>query len=208
MAAFESYTQLQTDIEQELMRDDLATGAAARMIKLCEAQLNREIRALEMEEVTTRTLDARYVALPADWSETISLQLQDSGNHALKLVSRFTMDAMRQNSENTSGVPTHYCHTDGQLEIYPTPDASYTADFAYYVGIPALSDTQSTNWVLQSHPDVYFYGSLLHSAPYLEEDERLQMWATMYGASLSSLKSYNKRRKFSGPMRLKVRGLG
>lgn len=208
MAAFESYTQLQTDIEEELMRDDLATGAAARMIKLCEAQLNREIRALEMEEVTTLTLNARYVSLPADWEDTISIQLQDSGNHRLNLVSRHTMDAMRQANENTSGVPTHYCHTDEQLEVYPTPDASYVADFAYHIRIPALSDTQATNWVLLKHPDVYFYGSLLHSAMYLEEDERLQGWATLYGAALQSFKKHCQRRKFSGPLRMKVRGLG
>lgn len=208
MAAFESYTQLQTDIEEELMRDDLATGAAARMIKLCEAQLNREIRALEMEKVSTLTLDDRYVALPADWDDTISIQLQDSGNHALKLASRYAMDAMRQNSLNTGGVPTHYCHTDEQVELYPTPDASYMADFAYHIKIPALSDTQTTNWVLLDHPDVYFYGALLHSAMYLEEDQRLQGWATLYGAALQSFKSYCKRRKFSGPLRMKVRGLG
>lgn len=43
------------------------------------------------------------------------------------------------------------------------------------------------NYVLTNHPDLYFYGSLLHSAPYLDDDQRLGTWASFYQNAVESI---------------------
>ena len=79
----------------------------------------------------------------------------------------------------------------------------------YYQKIAALSDSNTTNWLLTYAPDVYLYGSLLHSAPYLKEDERVTVWGQLYAAAVVQLNLQSERVKNSGSgIRLNIRGLG
>ena len=79
----------------------------------------------------------------------------------------------------------------------------------YFADIPNLSDVTTSNWLLSKAPDVYLYGSLLHSAPYLVEDARVNVWAQLYGAAVSRLNEESEAARMSGSgLTLKVRGLG
>ena len=49
----------------------------------------------------------------------------------------------------------------------------------------SLSDGTRSNFILEQHPDIYFYGSLLHSAPYLDDDARLSTWSALYDSAVS-----------------------
>ena len=50
-------------------------------------------------------------------------------------------------------------------------------------------DDSAVNWLIERHPDVYFYASLLHSAPYLDDDQRIPVWAGIYGQIRDSINS-------------------
>jgi len=69
---------------------------------------------------------------------------------------------------------------------------------AYYAEIPKLSDTTTFNWLLQSDPDLYLYGSLMQSAPYLLDDARMQTWASLYQNGLASLQKASDDTRFGG----------
>ena len=104
--------------------------------------------------------------------------------------------------------PRYYTHADSQFRLYPTPDADYDIELLYYAKIPDLA-TNTTNWLLEYAPDVYLYGSLLHSAPYLQEDARVAVWAQMYSAAVARLNEASEKARYSGSgLTLKVRGLG
>ena len=60
---------------------------------------------------------------------------------------------------------------------------------AYQLPITSLSETNAANWLITDHPDVYFYATLKHSAPYLKEDERISLWAGLYGQIKASINS-------------------
>src|SRR5574343_38100 len=63
----------------------------------------------------------------------------------------------------------------------PPPDGTYTATIVYYAKLPALnSTTQTTNWLLTSHPDAYLYGSLLEASIFIGDDPRIPMWKAAY----------------------------
>jgi hypothetical protein len=81
------------------------------------------------------------------------------------------------------------------FQLVPTPDASYTVELTYYSKIPALSDSNTTNWLLTNSPDVYLYGSLLEAAPYLDDDNKLQVWGSLLEQSLNALQIESDRAK-------------
>jgi len=206
--ALTNYTGLKASIADFLNRDDL-TSVIPDFVALAEAQINRDIRHWKMEARTSGQQDPadEYMQIPADWVETIRLHLTGTGTSVVNLVSRDAMADKRAAQENAAGTPRMYTHADGQFQLYPTPDATTNFELLYYQKIPSLI-TNTDNWLLLEAPDVYLYGALLHSAPYLAEDARVAIWAQMYSAAVQRLNQVSEDAMFSGSgLTLKVRGL-
>ena len=206
--ALSNFTELKASIADFLNRDDLTT-VIPDFITMAEASINREIRHYEMENRATAELSGQYLDRPSDWMETIRFHVTGSGTTNLQLLSVAAMADKRQGAEDTVGHPKYYCHVERAFEVYPTADATYDVELYYYQKVPALSGSNATNWLLTDHPDVYLYGSLLHSAPYLAEDERVGVWAQLYSAAVKRVNESGEDAINSGSgLTLKVRGLG
>ena len=108
------------------------------------------------------------------------------------------MQKMRAANEDATGTPEYYSHNAGQLELYPTPDSNYSADINYLAQVAALSDANTTNWLLTNYPDIYLYGALIHSAPFLQEDERTQTWAALYASAVARANKASNKATASG----------
>ena len=80
-----------------------------------------------------------------------------------------------------------------EIQVYPPPDGTYTAELVYYAEIPALTDSNTTNWLLTLAPDIYLYGTLMQTAPYLQDDARLQTWAALYQKKMQDIEISNER---------------
>ena len=208
--AINTFTTLKTAIADFLNRDDL-TSAIENFIALSEAQINRDIRHWKMETRSSGQQSAsdEYSQIPANWMETIRFHITDNGTSPLNLISRAAMSDKRASKEDATGTPTHYTHADSQFQLYPTPSATTNTELLYYAKTAALSASNSSNWLLLEAPDVYLYGALLHSAPYLGEDERIAVWAQMYSAAVQQLNNASDKSRYSGSgLKLKIRGLG
>ena len=60
--------------------------------------------------------------------------------------------------------------------------------------------------MLEYFPDAYLYGSLIHSAPYLKDDARLQVWAALYQSAIDAINMSGEKAKFGGSgRRMKIR---
>ena len=192
-----------------LNRDDL-TAVIPAFISLAEAQINRDVRHWKMEARSSgqQSVGDEYMQYPADWLETIRLHLTGTGTSVVNLISRDAMADKRQGDEDTLGTPMYYTHADGQFQLYPTPNATTDFELLYYQKIPSLI-SNADNWLLLDSPDVYLYGALIHSAPYLAEDERVAIWAQMYSAAVARLNEASESARYSGSgLKLKIRGLG
>lgn len=206
--AIETYSQLKTSVADFLNRDDL-TSVIPTFISLAESQINRDIRHWKMEKRATGQLDSEYSKIPTDWLETIQLHVTGSGTSPIKLASRETIADKRYKNSDLSGTPLLYCHSDSSFELWPTPDEAYTIELLYYGKLDALSDSNADNWLLLDAPDIYLYGTLIHSAPYLQEDGRASTWAQLYSAAVEKLNLASERSRMSGSgLTMKVRGLG
>lgn len=208
--AITNYTNLKSTISDFLNRDDMDSIIPV-FIQMAEAQINRDVRHWKMQERASGQQSAgdRYMQFPGDWSETIRLQLTGGGTSEVELLSLSGMADKRQAGEDTGGKPRFYAHVRGEFELYPTPDEDTDFELLYYAKVPALSDSNTTNWLLEEAPDVYLYGALGHSAPYLQEDARLAVWAQMYAAAVQNLNTESESSSMSGSgIRLNIRGLG
>ena len=157
-----------------------------------------------MEQRATASLDARYTTLPSDFLEAVRFHLSvDQG--PIELLTPLALQIRRENNNDTKGKPQFYAIIAGQIEVWPTPDDAYTGELYYYSRTPALSDSNTTNWALTYFPDLYLYGSLSQSAPYLVDDARLGTWAALYQNATDGINNANDKAKFGGTgLRLQV----
>ncbi len=203
--AITTYAELQTAIANFLDRSDL-TSIIPTFIDLCEADMSRKIRHWRMEQRSTAELDTQYSALPADFLEPIRLSITGGSTYTLEMESQAQMSNRRMQNLDTGGRPRFYAMTDGKIEVYPSPDATYELEMVYHAKIPALADDATSNWVLSYHPDAYLYGALIHSAPYLVEDTRTQIWSALYQSAVDGINNEGQSAKYGGSgLRMKIR---
>ena len=201
----ENYTELKSSIADFLNRDDL-TSTIPSFIALAEANFNRKIRHWRQEKRSTAIVSAQYTAFPSDFMEPIRFSLTSDNTRRLEMVGQGTMMEMRENNKDTSGIPQFFAITDGSLELFPTPASDHTVEMVYYGKPAALSDSNATNWLLTYYPDAYLYGSLMHSAPYLADDGRIQIWAALLQAAIDGINQDSEEAKFnSAGQRIKIR---
>lgn len=191
-----TYSELQTSIADFLNRDDL-TSAIPTFISLAEAQINRDVRHWRMEKRAESDLTAgdQFHALPTDFCEFVRLKVSD---YPLQLMSTDEIQRQRYARGDSTGTPTGYCMTGGEIELYPTPDSAHSLVMTYIRNIEPLSDSNTSNWLLEHAPDVYLYGALAHTAPYLQEDARIAVWAALYQASVDKLNTSGAKAETSG----------
>jgi len=195
--ALSTYAELKTSIGDWLNRSDLS-ATIPDFISLAEAQIERTLRTRQMIVRANASFDQQYGALPADFLEAKSLKLT-STNPPTPL-SFLTIDLLDEQSSSytASGKPKFFGVVGNQLRILPTPDGTYTTELTYFAKLTKLSNSVTTNWLLTSSPDIYLYGALLQAAPYLQDDARIQTWATLYERALNDLRTADDRGASSG----------
>jgi len=201
----QTYNELKQKIEDTLNRSDIDSHIPD-FIRMAEKAFNRDIRHWRMEKRANATLNTQYSSLPDDFLEPIRLQITSGNTSTLEMVGTFEISKLRMGANDTSGTPTNFTLIDGSIEVFPTPDTSYDLQILYYQTIANLVNSTDTNWILTNHPDAYLYGSLIHSAPFLMEDERTAVWAALYKAAVAAINTESVRSKTSGSGgRIKIR---
>ena len=195
--ALSTYNELKTSIGDWLNRSDL-TSVIPDFISLAEAQIERTLRTRNMVVRATASFSAEYGAVPADFLETKSIKLTNT-NPPTPL-SFMTVDALdaEATKHTGSGRPKFFGVVGNQFRLVPTPDTTYVTELTYFAKLTKLSNSVQTNWLLSSSPDVYLYGARLQAAPYLQDDARIQTWATLYERGLNDLKIADDRGATSG----------
>ncbi len=190
-----NYTSLQTSISSWLNRDDLSSYLP-EFVTLAEAEFNRAIRAREMLRNADTQTSVVSVALPSDFLELKHISLTNK-NQPIYYATLAELDDIRRNKA-TTGQPTHAAIYNNKLELAPVPDTTYTLEIVYYQQIPALSSSNATNWLLTTYPDIYLYGALTKAAPFIGEDERVEVWRNEYQAGIAQLNAISERTELKG----------
>jgi hypothetical protein len=199
----------------EYLARDQDTTLIARIptfVQLAEAKFNRQLFVRQMESRATALTDTtssepEFISLPADFQSMRRIRVSSvTRKPHLEFMSGIQLDEYRTGISNLAGHPRYFTIFGDEIEIAPTPDADYTIEMVYRQNIPALADN-SSNWLLALAPDLYLYGALLESAPYIKEDSRIQTWGLGFSTALADLNNLGLTSTFNaGPMTVRVSG--
>lgn len=203
----DNYTNLQVTIAAWLDRTDLAESIPT-FIDLAEAEIDRVLRRTVSRQ--TITINSEATTLDATIAELRSIRLVSASAHmdtAMDVVTPEMLSETRAIFGNVAGRPLAAAVINKQIVVAPTPDRAYSAEIVAYLGLVPLSSVNLTNVILTEAPDLYLYGALSHSAPFLQHDERLPMWKQLFQTALDQLHDRREREEHGAnmrPMRLPV----
>ena len=105
-----------------------------------------------------------------------------------------------------NGVPRLYTIEGDNVRFWPTPDSNYSYVMAYWLKPEALSDSNTSNWLLAAAPDAYLYAALVAAAGKLDSP-KLSAWTAMLTEAVTALEQESINESTSDqPMMLTARG--
>ena len=195
--AFTSYSDLKTTIANYLARSDL-TSVIPDFIRLAEERLRRELRIRQMLIVATTTTTGgnSKIGLPSDFLEMRDIHLETTPVFTLRYKAPNSFYETARVTE--SGRPVDYTILGSDIQLAPVPDTAYTVQMLYYAKPPLLSDSNASNVFLANCPDALLYGALAEAEPYLMNDNRIQVWASLYDRSVNGISTSDQAGEYSG----------
>lgn len=190
--ALDTYANLKTAIGNWLARSDLS-GNAAEWITLGEARLNRHLGTVEVDQSLTATTDSREVDISAyaiAWP--IGLFLTDSSSSdEMEILPKTAFEYL-----NTSAQPRFYMLNNSQdaIEFDSPCDQAYTLRLRYAQKF-ALSDSVTTNWLLDNYPDLYLAAALTWGCVFTGMDAKAGAFKTAWDTGILEVKNVLARNK-------------
>lgn len=188
--AFGNYSELKTSIASWMHRGDLST-VLSDFVALGEARMNRDLLIAERFAEETGTIADPFLVPDDYWSAKELSLVSGAYEYPLKMVS-LEQIAMYKGG----GTTTMFAEFNGEFLLAPAASGSYV--LRYYAKIPALSDSNTTNWLLTKYPDIYLWASLAEASIYAQNDARGALWEGKYQQSLSAILADNDARRFGG----------
>jgi hypothetical protein len=184
-----AYSDLQADVATWVARTDLTTEIV-QFINKAEDRLDRELRTVEMESIDTSvtiTSASRYFAFPTDFLEAVSLEINSQPVRTLRYIAPSQMrQHYHTDPDTTTSRPRFYTIRDG-FEVNTLSDASYVVSIHMFSKIPRLTDSNTTNWLLDSHSDIYLCAALVEAHLFLGDPQTAMLWEGKYSAAVKAL---------------------
>jgi hypothetical protein len=200
--AISTYDELQTAVTNWLARSDLS-ARVPEFISLAEGEMSRQLWSQENEvrATTTTTSGDAYVTLPDDIRYIRAAKLQTSPVTLLRPVA---LDYGRWYYASAGNNKPHvYAVYGTTMEVFPTPDAAYTVELTYIKGIPALSDSNTSNTILSKYPDAYLYGALYNANEYLMDEQRAEYYYRRFARAIKQISDDYERLRYPGGLQMR-----
>ena len=183
--ALSNYAQLQESVISYLWdRTDLS-GRVPDFIALTEADMNGELRVRQMEATAPIVLTDGVGPLPDDY---LAWRYVYADSDPTRPLAGAEPNWAIQKYPGAASSDPIYFYISGS-SIYTKPVCASNLTMYYYQKIPPLEENTSGNWVLRDAPAIYLYGALLHAAPFLDDDQRIQTWGTMRNEAVALLRA-------------------
>ena len=195
--AIDTYTSLKAAIERWTHRSDL-DSYIDDFIDITESRLNRELQVSQQETRVTLSASSEYISFPTDSISIRAIQLNTSPVRELQYITPIEMDRLDDNSTDLN----YYTIEGNQIRLQSV--SSDSIEVIYYAKISALADTNTSNWVLETHPEAYLYGAVSEAFKYAQDDEQASKYVAMFNEVISRIKVLDADRKFTQSMWVRV----
>lgn len=200
-----NYGELKASIADFLNRNDL-TAQIPDFIRLFESRANDRVRVRQGLLRTTLVLTGQFTAAPEGLEEIESCWIP-SPYKKIGVITTLQAAEERERTADATGPLENVSVVGNEVEAFPTPSADTTLSLVYFQTVPPLAADEDSNWLLDKYPDLYLYGSLIASAPFLKDDDRLQMWTALHDTRLEEANIAGTRAKL-GTIRVRRTAIG
>lgn len=174
-----TYAELQAHIASHLDTDPGGT-LIVDFITLGEAKINADlgsIRTAWTSTTLTGTPSSRAITLPVGFVEPRALFLTTYG--AEQKLRPFVNGT--EELSDTESTPSAWCIADTAINLDYPCDQAHTFKFHYRRKWDIATDT--TNWLLSNHPDVYVAASLIEAYDFRENYDAVSRWEGKYNTA-------------------------
>lgn len=196
-----TYSELKTAVANWVNRSDL-TARIPEFISLAEARLGRDGRLREIA-----TLDfaaAEGYALPTSFKAMQDLYHDGASQYGRLILVSPSELSERKLRHGDTGVPRFFSVIETSsgrtLRFAPEPSGTYTLRMVYEAEVDALSDSNTSNWLLAAAPDLYLWAALSAAEGYLQEDSRVDLWKREYDQAANEYRKDKDRRQYAGSL--------
>lgn len=182
LTAVQRWLKPNTTLEQpeiDLMADYVA---------LAESNFNRVLFHGFMEVEATLTITNGVASVPADLLNVILIQMTQSPYNEITPSQAPLLAATAGYA--TGKAPDEYKWSGDDFKF--NSPMSVSAAIRYRRTIPALSISNTTNWLLTRFPDMYLFQSVLHGDTRLLDDEQMKVVNGMYEKSLAEFTDWSR----------------
>jgi len=201
-----TFNELEGDVRRYLERgfsaatDPLVYEQIPRLITLAERRCAVDLKIQGFLVVTAATMQAGVSVYPKPdrWRMTVSINFGIGANNnkrtpmfprSYEYIRNYWQD------ESETSQPKFYADYNYNNWLFgPTPDESYPYEAIYYELPALLSTTNQTNWLTQYAPQMLLYATLLEATPFLKNDERMQLWQSLYSDSKNAINQEDLRK--------------
>lgn len=209
MAFVLTYTNLVSTVENYLERLNTTFVLDIPLfIMLGERRVARDLKILGLKVFITDTflIGQQVLAKPNRWLNSSTFNMGTNVGTATGFNTRVQIEQRSYEyariywpDPTQTAQPKYYADYDyNHWLITPTPDAAYPYEIAYYQTPVLIDEVNSTNFLTTNAPDVLIYATLLETASYLKDDERVPVWTQYYNVAKSALTEEDMRRVYDG----------
>ncbi len=206
------YASLQSDVSSWAVRDDaVALSAIPGFIRMAEGEIGRRVRVMEQET----DLDLNFsdgnnftVALPSDFLGFKSLAALGSTNTNVVYVAPPILKAMKNQSLNSAALnidPDNILYTveSYSIKIFAPAGGTGTVILSsvYWKRFASLSDSNTSNSLLQAHYDLYLFASLFYLWTWADEEDQIARYDKLIARSVTQIEDIERKRtRPAGPL--------
>lgn len=190
--AIVDYASLKTALGEWDGRTDTTTDADA-LIAFAESYFNVKLRLRQMETTDDLTPTSNVCTLPSDYIEYKRVVEKASIRRKLAYITEDAADGLYPT--RASGLACHFMIVGSSLTALPL--SSNDIELTYYQKIPALSASNTTNWLLLQHPNLYLHACLLYAGELHKDDGQITKESTFLKTYIDLLHAADNRGKFA-----------
>lgn len=189
--AISTADELRSAIANWTKADDLETDRLNEFIAIAEARFNRDLRVRAMlNEMASTALSSGAASLPSGFLAFEELRYDGDTSYTLQPKS---LEWVRAQPEDTSE-PVYFAIDGSSVICWPTAGS---IKGTYYKALDSLA-SNSSNWLLTSHPDLYLFACLEEAAIFENDMQRGQLWGSRAAALLDQIQRDDQENIFSG----------
>lgn len=201
-----TFSELKTALASWVHRTDLTTPIID-CIALAEAKFNDRLRTPDMEaSLAATSIASGVITRPTDLVAVKALWNTDTDKTPVEAKSLSYVMQNRRTGLYITNLPQ-------ALADFYAWDRTYfrfnvdtgEVEGVYYEKIDALSDDNTTNWLLTAQPGLYLSAALAELFLYIQEEDRAALWEGRTNARIEELNKKVNRESFSGnPLSVRV----